>query len=196
MREAGDVYAKHESRDVFYRVAIDVLRLVHAGETALTTAEALAVLLQTWNRSYFRFRGGFNSADFTSLAALVEESHGRLSLLGERSIETFSGSDQEEARTLFGEFETVLGPVGAAKALHLLAPNFFPIWDRKIARGYRLGLKPVAQGGNAGRYVTFMSICQAQSRRFKALGCPYLLKRLDEYNYCVFTKQWIQHAAD
>lgn len=32
---------------------------------------------------------------------------------------------------LFRDFEQ-LGPVGAAKALHLLAPNVFPLWDRAV----------------------------------------------------------------
>jgi len=27
-------------------------------------------------------------------------------------------------------------PVSAGKELHLLAPNFFPLWDRYIASGY------------------------------------------------------------
>jgi hypothetical protein len=37
---------------------------------------------------------------------------------------------------LFGLFRAECGPVGAGKALHVLAPNFFPLWDNAIAESY------------------------------------------------------------
>src|ERR1051325_5999064 len=37
-----------------------------------------------------------------------------------------------------GKKKGVGSPVGVAKALHLLAPGFFPLWDEKIAKAYRL----------------------------------------------------------
>jgi hypothetical protein len=41
-----------------------------------------------------------------------------------------------DALRLFGLFRTECGPVRAGKALHVLAPNFFPLWDNAIADGY------------------------------------------------------------
>jgi hypothetical protein len=85
----------------------------------------------------------------------------------------------------------VLGPVGAAKALHLLAPRFFPLWDRAIARafGFRLG----KVGSNGPRYWSFMLDVKRQCLKLndQFAECPNVLKWIDEYNYCMYTKGWI-----
>jgi hypothetical protein len=47
-----------------------------------------------------------------------------------------------------------MGPVGAAKALHVLAPRFFALWDRPIARSASLYLKK--RGANASLYWRWM----------------------------------------
>ena len=80
--------------------------------------------------------------------------------------------------------------MGAAKALHLLAPQFFPLWDRAIAKAYTLALRE--RGKNAERYRLFMVITK---RQYEALAREYstrqnLLKLLDEYNYAHYTKHW------
>lgn len=46
--------------------------------------------------------------------------------------------DEATVKGVFKSFEKVLGPVGATKCLHLLAPRFFPLWDRAIAEAYGL----------------------------------------------------------
>jgi hypothetical protein len=86
---------------------------------------------------------------------------------------------------MFADFERLLGPVGAGKALHLLAPRFFPLWDRGIA-AKKKGCRLQRAGTNAPRYWRFMTITRDE---VVALGSEAkrgegLLKRLDEYNYC------------
>jgi len=41
---------------------------------------------------------------------------------------------RSEIKHCYDSFETVVGPIAAAKTLHLLCPSFLPPWDRKIAR--------------------------------------------------------------
>jgi hypothetical protein len=92
---------------------------------------------------------------------------------------------------LFDSFERVLGPVGAAKSLHLLAPKFFPLWDRKIAKHCRCELGRV--GTNGVNYTAFFLITVTQVRALMA-SMPEetnLLKRIDEYNYGKYTKGWM-----
>ena len=95
-----------------------------------------------------------------------------------------------DSQRLFGSFEDVLGPVGAVKALHLVAPRFFPLWDRRIAKAYGLPLKK--RGKNADRYFRFTVVTE---RQCEALSGEHsmeqnLLKILDGYNYCRYTKHW------
>jgi hypothetical protein len=83
----------------------------------------------------------------------------------------------------------VLRPVGAAKALHLLAPRFFPIWDRTIAGQY--GFRLAKAGLNGRRYWRFIHIARDQCRQLQEAGyTENPLKAVDEYNYCRHTKGW------
>jgi hypothetical protein len=107
----------------------------------------------------------------------------------ECSIDTLTGEDQQTVTALFKDFEIVLGPVGAAKSLHLLAPRFFPLWDRAIAKAY--GLPLGSCGTNPSRYVRFMEITKEQIRIVggeQAVG-RNPLKAIDEYNYCRYTRR-------
>ena len=107
-----------------------------------------------------------------------------------RDIATISEADLPIIEQLFDSFERVLGPVGAAKSLHLLAPRFFPLWDRKIAKAYHWELGSV--GTNGVRYVAFCLITATQVRALSPMMTSEdnLLKRIDEYNYGKHTKGW------
>jgi hypothetical protein len=95
------------------------------------------------------------------------------------------------AESLFNSFEHVLGPVGAAKSLHLLAPKFFPIWDRAIAKAYHCELGNV--GTNGANYGAFFLIAGLQADTLSPIipEEANLLMRIDEYNYCKHTKGWM-----
>lgn len=107
-------------------------------------------------------------------------------------IESYCDNDVATIINVFKDFEMVLGPLGAAKALHLLAPNFFPLWDRDIAKeGYGIYLKN--RGLNANLYLSLMEGIKHQIyllRQHQATEIN-LIKAIDEYNYCRYTKEWI-----
>ena len=95
--------------------------------------------------------------------------------------------DQEAACPVFG---AVARPGSRAESLHLLCPQYFPIWDRRIASA----MARVCAGclRDADRYLRFMEITQHQCQSFggqHALG-RNPLKALDEYNYCHYTRKW------
>jgi hypothetical protein len=186
---AHRAFEQSEPRDLFYRAATELMGLAVQGETSLSITEALAVLLQTWNRAFYRFTP-FDSRHFADLERVVTTNQQDFASLRERSIEGFLDEDATTIERLFGDFEKVLGPVGAAKALHLLAPQFFPLWDRAIAKAYGLALRE--RGKNADRYHRCMVIAK---RQYEALAGTHstgqnLLKLLDEYNYSHYTKHW------
>jgi len=190
LRAARDAFEANEPRDLFYRAATELVVLALQGATSLSIAKALAVLLQTWNRAYYQFRP-FDSQHFERIERLLKEHLDVLRAFRKRSIEAFVPDDDPTSASMFTDFEQVLGPVGAAKSLHLLAPRFFPLWDRAIAEAYGLALG--RRGTNAKRYLRFMSITRSQCTHLKP-GLPStwnLLKAIDEYNYCKFTKEWI-----
>jgi len=190
LQQAHFRFLDAEPRDLFYRAATELVDRALRGQASLTIAEAVAVLLQTWNRSYYQYRR-FDGQHFAEIDALIVKYQQLLVAFRARSIDSFCDEDEATVRSLFESFETVLGPIGAAKSLHLLAPRFFPLWDRAIATGY--GLPLGRRGSNGIRYCRFMRIAKAQC---ESVGGEESLKHnplkaIDEYNYCKYTKGWL-----
>jgi len=63
-----------------------------------------------------------------------------------------------------------VGPTAASKALHLVAPNLFMIWDRKIRNYYELG-------DNGGEYVRFLLNMKRWLKKLE----PTIMKLQDKY---------------
>lgn len=106
-------------------------------------ADAVGVLLLTWNQAHFRY----GPPDFERLEHVLATEAGVLRELRAREISTLSGADQATVNRVFGSALGALeiadgksrgrrSPVAVAKTLHLLAPRFFPLWDAAIAKDY------------------------------------------------------------
>jgi len=190
IEEARKVFEEIDPRKLFYRAATELVELTISGKTSLTLAEAIAVLLQTWNRPFYRYRS-FDSQHFSDIDGLIKRYRKVLESFRQRSIGTLHYQDGEAVKKVFKSFEEVLGPVGAAKSLHLLAPLFFPLWDRAIARAYGLPLHK--RGENAERYFHFMEIAKEQHRCLggETVIGQNILKSIDEYNFCKYTRNSI-----
>ena len=184
---ARALYKSVEPRALFYRAAVELVELVWRDQSSLSLAEATAVLLQSWNKDFYRFHR-FDEEHFSNLDTLLKMFHESFSGYRLRDISGLTDQDEVPVKEVFTAFENLLGPVGAAKCIHLQAPRFFPLWDREIAAGYKLALGRM--GENANRYWLFMGITREQIRRLgRSLTEDNPLKILDEYNYCVHTKR-------
>jgi hypothetical protein len=190
LENARAAYQADERRELFYRTATELVDLAIRNQISLSLAEVLTVLLQRWNQPYNRY-SRFDAARRADIERLLSEHRDLLHSIRERAIDDFSEADQATVEQLFQDFERILGPVGAARCLHLLAPRFFPLWDRDIASAYLVSL--LEPGGNGERYYRFMRIVKEQC---VDLGGEQRIGRnplqaLDEYNYCHHTKRWI-----
>ncbi len=189
-------YARNEGRDAMYKVAS--FWLAHFWGQPSEMADGLGVLLLTWNQPFYRY-GIF---DFSELERCLIENLPTLEAYRQRPIQSLSDRDDPTIAQLFRAFLQALAirnagaaggrqsPVGAAKALHLLAPPFFPLWDLKIAKVYGCDYKirPVQA------YLHFSRITQQLASRvshFSGVTQANVLKRIDEYNYAKYTKGWI-----
>lgn len=190
LKLAREAFLENEPRDLFYRVATELIQLSIEGKTQINLPEALAVLLQTWNRSYYQFRP-FDNEHFEKIDRLIDKHIRSMAEYRKRTLLSLCKEDQDRILEIFGEFEGVLAPVGASKSLHLLAPRFFPLWDRAISASYGVALGPV--GTNAILYYRFMHIVRVQWEGLKDVLPTETnpLKAIDEYNYCHYTKGWI-----
>jgi hypothetical protein len=138
------------------------------------------------------------------LESCLRENQEKLNASREREISSFCEADEAEAGKLFlllsqalkRTVDGVESPVSAGKALHLLAPNFFPLWDQYIAPAYGCAymgeLASVAYIAFARR-IRVMSVqlnaelASVGDARKEWLARKPLLKRIDEYNYMKYT---------
>jgi hypothetical protein len=157
-------------------------------------ADGLEVLLRTWNQAIYRY----GSFDFDKLESCIGTNIGLLTRFRAKNILDAIAEDEQQIKELFEQFLTALAradgnksPVAAAKALHLLAPDFFPLWDKQIALAYGLDYsrQPIE------KFVAFCKASQSIARQLRPLiqlpSRKTLLKLIDEYNYAKYTKQWI-----
>lgn len=180
---AHEEYLRAEGRDVVYRVARDIIERAYRGEGQFTIGEGVAVLLLSWNAAFYRPRPALLRTLADDLDRLVTGNGAQLDTYRTRSVTSFNpGVDAPTIEGLYRAFVERLWPVGAAKALHVLAPGFFPLWDDAIARRFRLQLSP--REASVRSYLALIAI----GKQFAMTSdLPMPLKALDEWAYVRFT---------
>jgi hypothetical protein len=161
-------------------------------------ADGMGVLLLTWNQAFYRY----GSFDFALLEEALRANMALIEGLRPRRILSLVEADEPKIKRLFLAFLDALrikegkkkdckSPVAVAKALHLLAPNFLPLWDDKIARANDCYYHVHPDQ----KYVAFAYKMQSLARRLQEHVPPdcgrTFLKLIDEYNYAKYTKGWI-----
>jgi hypothetical protein len=154
-------------------------------------AQAIRPVLCDWHKLYYRW----GSLDPAAVASAIDLKMEVLSSFRNRSLDTLRKSDEPRVRDLFWAFQKATGrtnskwsdasPVGAAKALHLLCPQFMPLWDGEIADFYRCEHGPFGYE----KFLWLMKEFGANVRSF--LPNPddrSVLKRLDE-NWAVVRRK-------
>lgn len=188
-------FEKHEKRDAMYKVATFLVS--HFWGKPSDMADGLGVLLLTWNQAFYRY-GIF---DFDKLEKCITENWEKIENFRNRDLSSLSDVDAASIKEVFAKFLEALkidsgkkqgtkSPVSVAKALHLLAPNFFPLWDDKIARAYKCHYNDRP----AGKYVSFCKLTRNMVDGLKScINRPdkTAIKLIDEYNYSKYTKKWI-----
>ncbi len=191
LHAAREVYRSRETRDADYWEAKKLVQRGFQENSLPAVAEGLELLLRSWNSQFHRLQGGFGQRDRRGIESLLARHGAPVRAFHQRSIDSLKATDYPAVEVLYLGFEQWLGDTGSAMALHLLAVEFFPLWDRRIQDAYisclgRLTARP-------HRYFRFMRVAQCQIQRAggrQAIGpCP--LKILDEYNCCRYTKGWI-----
>jgi hypothetical protein len=155
-----------------------------AGDTEFSESQAISVLLLTWNaRFYVQRRRRFDEQDYRQLDDLLERNRAVLDGFRSRNILSFTDRDGPVVRKLFEEFFTVVGATGVAKALHVRAPTFFPIWDSIIApKAYGLYRR------DADTYVRLLEMTKSQIESAGESAFPQNpVKQIDEWNYCRYS---------
>jgi len=188
-------YVKNERRDPVYKVATNLVSDYWPDPVNVT--DGLGVLLLIWNQAFYRY----GSLDFNKLEQCIKTNIKKIKIFRNRDILSLKDSDEKNIVDLFDQFLDALkrddgknhgtkSPVSVSKALHLLAPNFFPLWDIEISKAYGCfyNKNPDKQ------YIQFCYIMKEMVSKMKTYKLKQkrpVLKLIDEYNYSKFTKHWI-----
>jgi hypothetical protein len=188
-------YEEYAGRDPFYQVATTYL-LDHWGSFE-HMADAVGILLLNWNKMFYRF----GSLDLEKLEKCITNNFVTINSFKDRDISTFSENDEQNIRKLFNDFleasmidsekKKAKSPVSVAKALHLLAPRFFPPWDNSIAYGYKQDYSYRPEE----KYIRFCKITKFIAESMKDYDIDRdknLIKLIDEYNFAKYTKKLIE----
>ncbi len=171
LRKAREEFERIEPRDFFYWSVTKLVAAVLGAESRAGNVDelvrALMMLLMTWNKNYYRFfdrrkPGMTLKKHFDELRDVIAEHFDRLLKFRSQRLHETAEIPDQDIRDIFEDFTQVLGRVGAAKCLHLLAPGFFPLWDAAILKGYGLEKGEYRKQNDARRYVAFISISKAQ----------------------------------
>lgn len=196
IEEGYKAFEKYEPREAMYKIATYAVK--HFWGDAPKMADGLGTLLLTWNHAFYRY----GSFDFDLLEKCIKNNLKKLKVYREKKIYREKNFDENEIVQLFDAFNKALAiksgkmgktksPVATAKALHLLAPNFFPLWDYKISCAYkcRYAKNPAQQ------YIKFMKIMRhiliELNFELEITKHKTALKLIDEYNYAKYTKHLI-----
>ncbi len=157
-------------------------------------AQGIQRLIRAWNRFYANF-------DLEELSRCLNRNMTILTEFNNRNISTLADSDSDTIRNLFNQFLDALkrtldnqrSPVSVAKALSLLAPHLFPLWNFNIAFAYQCFYFDADIAADS--YIRFCHKMKLLSERVQhCVPNPddrSLLKRIDEYNYSKYTMYWI-----
>jgi hypothetical protein len=212
-RQACRQFQRNE--DPVYRVATAYVKTCWGKPKDV--ADGISVLLLIWNKAFYN---RFGSLNFRRLAIALQQNAEIISQLRGRSISSYQPN--RDARPVARLFQLLLEPlaaggrrtpVGVAKALHLLAPRFLPLWDGRIARRYRCVWSNKKSA--VLRYLEFLekiqTICNHVVRDYadtNGIGmhlaasrveeeCSFnekrrtLVKLVDEYNYVTFVRPFL-----
>lgn len=189
-------FEKREKRGAMYKVATFLVS--HFWGKPSHMADGLGVLLLTWNQAFYRY-GNF---DFDKLERCIARNLRTLEVFRNRDIASLSEEKEKDVKELFDDFLEALqiasgklkgrkSPVAVAKALHLLAPSFFALWDDNIARAYGCHYSQ----SPADKYVEFCRIIKTMVDEVgdfvRQRPDKTAVKLIDEYNYSKYTQGWV-----
>ena len=202
LNEYHKIYLKEEPRDAVYRISTNMINVNWSNCREISNA--LGVLLLIWNAAFYRY----GSLDYNLIEESVIKNYTDLNTFRLRNILSCQEKDRPTVESIYSDFlgslrskgrsmsknagKIAYSPVSVGKALHLLCPTFFPLWDNKIAKSYDCLWRP--KTSSFDNYWKFIGINKQQIfQLYKDQDIPSELnglnplKLIDEYNYTRFT---------
>lgn len=150
----------------------------------INTTKGILLLLYTWNFAAKETK----KLNFHNLSELIRNAKDDLKFLEKYSITNADNGAWGAIERLFDQFRNVFGQTGASKALSLLNPELFVMWDTAIRKRLRKELIPGIMNGESGEYYLIFlkgiqKIIEEYSIVEKLPQNSVIAKKVDEYHY-------------
>jgi hypothetical protein len=177
-----------EPRAFFYDLASGFIKTAKDSDsenwyTSVSTIKGIMILLFAWNFAARETK----KLNFNNIGRLLGKIKDDLKKLETVSIENVNEDQLEIVKKVFGHSKKLFGQTGASKALSLLNPQLFVMWDTKIRTTLRKMIVGIDNGEKPDNYIKYLSgikniICE---NNIKAKLAPdaIVAKKIDEYNY-------------
>jgi len=208
-------HALYESKygNNFYRIALNVCQRGGIEEKTTAITSFLIYFNKVWYMHSDEGKDAFNNLE-RHVSDIYEVIKTTAPIIDELKDVSLIDADLDDAfiessiKTLYKRFLDVFGATGASKALHLLHPKLFVMWDDNIRRSYQIDV-PDEDG-----YLRFLKMAKEEIIEFikdcaEKNGLSFedaerfikektgleLTKLLDELNYLRYTrKEFIQRS--
>lgn len=180
---------QREPRAFCYEMAISLINQSKGDNpnswyTDTKTVQAVLLLLFCWNFAARKTK----RLTTESTRKVLRENENTLRQLEKFSLLTFTQGTEPLIRKVFSHFCRVFGQTGATKALSLLNPALFVMWDTKIRQRLRRELiQGIDNGQTAKQYLLFLCKLRYYSEHHnfqQHLATDMVLaKKIDEYHY-------------
>jgi hypothetical protein len=156
-----------------------------AWRTSDDTIRGILLLLFTWNFAARETK----ALTYDNLRQVLTKAEEPLKRLDGVKIENDISSTQwEDILNVFSCFKKLMGQTGASKALSLMNPDLFVMWDTKIRKRLNKCLIPnISNGEKDEHYIIFLKGIKILIDRYDlASRIPpgsSLAKKIDEFNY-------------
>ncbi len=151
----------------------------------INTIKGILLLLYTWNFPAKETK----KLDFQNVRKIINNTKDDLKSLEKYSIRTADKGAWEKIEHVFDKFKNLFGQTGASKALSLLNPELFVMWDTEIRRQLkkRKLILGIMNGEKGEYYVIFLKGIQKIIEEYRIPeNLPQnsvIAKKVDEYNY-------------
>lgn len=179
-----------EPRYFCYELATDLINKARSNCRSknwyknINTIKGILLLLFTWNFAAQKTK----KLNFENVGEILQKCESELEELEKYTIENIDEKAAEKIKKIFCEFKKVMGQTGASKALSLLNPRLFVMWDTKIRKRLGKELIPgIENGEKPQHYILFLKgirkIISEYRLKEKLPTDAILAKKVDEYNY-------------
>lgn len=119
----------------YYQDSVEKMRNINLTRFA---KEDAAGIIKAYLYKWGKMQRALNREKINDIVEQIQSNHEKLEKFRKKKLSGIDiGKFKSDIEQCYDSFEEIIGKVGAAKVLHLICPDFFPLWDTRIADAFK-----------------------------------------------------------